>query len=71
MDILVNFCPNIEVFHLCLRDPDEDEDIVPDISNGRTLSAIRFKKLIVLKLFRTFQFHDGAFLLNVNFSHFH
>ena len=70
MDILVNFCPNIEVFHLYLRDPEEDEDIVPDIFNDRTLSAIRFKKLIALNLFG-FQFHDGASLLTVNYSSFY
>lgn len=69
MDLLANFCPNIEVFHLILRNPDEDEDIIPDIYSDRTLSAIRFKKLITLKLLG-FQFHDGASLLTVNYSTF-
>ena len=69
IDILANFCQNIEVFHLFLRKPEEDEDIVPDMFNDRTLSAIRFKKLITLKLLG-FKFHDGASLLTVNYSNF-
>ena len=68
METLANFCPNIETFRLLLRSTIDEKYVVEGISFRETLLAIRFKKLISLRLYGSLlQLQDGAFLLNVTY----
>jgi len=66
METLAKFCPNIESFRLFLRSTIDGKYVVEGISFRETLLAIRFKKLISLRLYGSLlQLQDGAFLLKV------
>ena len=67
LDVLSNFCPNIETFRLFLHGSNEiDDNIIEEVPAGASLSTIGFKNLISLSLYGQFQLHDGAFLITVN-----
>lgn len=67
MDILANFCPNIENFSLLFLPP--DDDIIQGAGAPvASISSISFKKLTSLSLYGECELWDGAIMISVSFS---